>query len=57
MHQVLQRVEHGRQVRTGELEVELLGERLQVDVGGVHLGVELTPRFGVDVAGRHRYGL
>ena len=57
VHQVLQRVEHGREVRTGEPEVELLGERLQIDVGGVHFRVELAPRFGVDVARRHGHGL
>ncbi len=57
VHQVLQRVEHGREVRTGEPEVELLGERLQIDIGGVHFRIELAPRFGVDVPRRHGHGL
>jgi hypothetical protein len=57
VHQVLQRVEHWRQVRTREPEVERLGERFQVDVGGVHFRVELAPRFGVDVTRRHGHGL
>ena len=34
--------------------VEVVGERLEVDVGRVHVGVELAPRLGVDVAGGHR---
>jgi hypothetical protein len=44
-------------VGAGLLEVEVLGEGLEVDVGRVHLGEELAPRLGVDVAGRHRHRL
>ena len=54
VHEVAQRVEHRLQVRAAELEVELVGERLEVDVRRVHLRVELAARLGVDVAGRHR---
>ena len=36
----------GCEVRAGELHVELVGEALQVDVGRVHLRVELAPRLG-----------
>ena len=57
MPDVLQRVEHRRQVRGGLLEVELVGEGLQVDVGGVHLREERAPRLGVDIAGGDRHRL
>ena len=50
--QVLQRVQHRGQMRSGLLEVEVLGESLQVHVGRIHLGVELAPRLGVNVARR-----
>ena len=33
------------------MPVEVLRERLQVDVGRVHVAVDLGPRFGRDVAG------
>ena len=55
--QVHQRVEHRLQVRTGELLVEVVREGLQVDVGGVHPGVEIAPRLVVHVAGRHGHRL
>ena len=45
--EVHERVEHRLQVRAGELEVELVGERLQVDVRRVHLRVELARAPGV----------
>ena len=38
------------------LLVEALGEGLQVDVGGVHVGVHLDPGRGTDVAGGHGDG-
>ncbi len=57
VHQVLQRVEHRLQVRAGQLEVEVVGERLQVDVGGVHHFEERAARLGVDVAGGDRHRL
>ena len=46
-----ERVEHRLQVRAAELHVELLGEALEVDVGGVHLRVELARAARRDVAG------
>jgi hypothetical protein len=49
--EVFQRLEHRREVRGGELLIELLGEALEINVGGVHLGVEVGARLGVDVAG------
>ena len=52
-----ERVEHGLQPRAAELHVELVGETLEVDVGGVHLGEELAPRVDADVAGGHRHRL
>jgi hypothetical protein len=57
VYQVLQRIEYGSQVRTGEPEVELLGECLQIDIGRIHFRVELAPRFRVDVTGRDGHGL
>ena len=50
-------VEHRLQVRAGELYVELFGEPLQIDVGRIHLRVELAPRLRVHVARGHRHGL
>ena len=47
-----QRVEHGLERARAELLVEALGERLEVDVGGVHVAVELGARLGAHVAGR-----
>ena len=34
------------EVRAAHVPVEVLGERLQVDVGGVHVRVELAARLG-----------
>ena len=35
--EVLERVQHRREVAAADAVVELLGERLEVDVGGVHV--------------------
>ena len=40
--QIDERVEHGVEVAAADLAVEALGERLEVDVGGVHVPVELA---------------
>jgi len=37
--------------------VELLGERLEVDIGGIHKGVKLLPRRRVNVAHSDRHVL
>ena len=55
--EVEQGVEYGLQVRAGELEVKVFGERLQVHIGGVHLGEKFPPRQLMDVARRDRHGL
>ena len=54
--QPAQRVQHGLQVRVGQLEVELFGKRLQIDIGRVHLAEERFARRRRDVArgDRHR---
>ena len=44
-------VEHRLQVADAELVVELVGEGLEVDVGGIHDGEEFARRLAVDVAG------
>ena len=46
VHEVLERVEHVAEVRAADVPVEVLGERLEVDVGGVHVRVELAARLG-----------
>jgi hypothetical protein len=51
VHEVLERVEHRTQVTTTDVAVEVLGERLEVDVGGVHRGEELAARLRLDVPG------
>ena len=48
---VTQRVEHGRQRRAGHLAIEVLGECLQIHVGGIEVGEELTARRPGHVAG------
>src|SRR5579885_3077436 len=37
-----------------DLVIEALGKALEVDVGRVHVAVQLDARFGTDVAGGHR---
>src|SRR6266853_1450495 len=49
-----ERVEHRLQVRAAYLDIELVGEALQVHVGRVHLGVEVATRLDSYVARRHR---
>ena len=51
---VLERVQDRREVSGADAVVEVLAERLQVDVGGVHVAEERAPRLGVDVTGRDR---
>ena len=43
-------VEHRLQVAGADFVVELFGETLEVDVGGVHVGVELGPRLVAHLA-------
>ena len=53
---VFERIQDRLQVPAGELMVEVLGKRLQVDIGRVHRGEELGPGLGENLAGgdRHR---
>ena len=53
VHQIDERVEDRLQVRTAQLHVELVGEAFEIDVGRVHLRVELAPRIDADVTGSH----
>src|SRR6059036_3027784 len=55
--QPLQRVEHRPQMRERQSLIELLGERLEVHVGGVHRGEERPARRRRDVAGGDRHRL
>lgn len=48
-------VEHRREVRAALVHVEVVGEGLEVDIGGVHRGEEVAPGVGVDVAGGDRH--
>ena len=52
--QPLQRVEHRLQVAAAHLPVEVLGERLQVDVDGIHPREQLLARPVAHVAGADR---
>ncbi len=52
MVDVLERFQDGLEVPAAELVIEAVGERLEVDVGGVHRLEELDARFRVDVTGR-----
>jgi hypothetical protein len=40
-------------VGDAQLVIEVVGEGLEVDVGGIHHRKELARRLGVDVAGGH----
>ncbi len=42
-------------MRAGLLDIELVGERFQVHIRRIHLGVEILARLGVHVACRHRH--
>ncbi len=55
--EIAQGVEHGSQLAAADPAVEVLGEPLEVDVGGVHVAEEFLPRRGTDLAGRHGHGL
>ena len=55
--EVLERVQHGGQLAAADVVVEVLRETLEVDVRGVHVGEELDPRLGADVAGRDGHRL
>src|SRR5262249_19474558 len=54
--EVDQRLQHRLQVRGADVVVELLGEPLEVHVGGVDVAVELRARLGTDLAGGDRHG-
>ena len=54
--EVLERVEHGLQMRAGHLPVEILGEGLEVHVGRVHVLVKLAPWLVAHVACGDRHG-
>jgi hypothetical protein len=57
MAQVLQGVEHRGEMGAGLLEVEVLGESFEVDVGRVHPGVERASRCRMHVARRDRHAV
>src|SRR6266540_4019758 len=52
--EVHQGVKHRTEVARADPVVEVLGERLEVDVGGVHVRVQLTPGGRLDVPGGDR---
>jgi len=49
--EVLERIEHGPEPAGADTAIEVVAERFQVDVGGVHVAVELRSRSAVHVAG------
>src|SRR5262245_61227234 len=55
--QVLEGVQHRPEMTHGDVLVEVVRKGLEVDVGSIHVGVELTPRLGAHVPGRHRHRL
>ena len=57
MLEIDERVQYRLQVAAGDLPVEFLGERLQVDIGGVDAAEEVLPRPIGDVARGYRDGL
>ncbi len=57
MLEIAQGVEHRLQMRAGQLEVERIGKRLQVNIGGIHFCVKITPGLRVHIARSNRHGL
>ncbi len=55
--QIFQRLQHRLEARPGELEIEVLGEGLEVHVGGVDVAEQRLARPGIDVAGGDGDGL
>ena len=52
-----QRIEHRLQMRERDLAVERFGERLQIDVGGINVAVDVEECLARDVAVRHHHGV
>ncbi|OIQ76063.1 hypothetical protein GALL_422650 [mine drainage metagenome] len=52
-----ERIQDRLQMRVADLVIELVGKALQVNIGRVHVAVELGPRFRTDITGRHRDAL
>ena len=48
--EIYERVQHRLQARAAQPEIELVGERLEIDVRGIHLCVERPPRRVVHIA-------
>ena len=51
--QIFERLEHRAQLGAADLAIEALGEAFEVDVGRIHVAVELRTRLRAHVAGRH----
>src|SRR5712671_816958 len=51
----LQRFEHGLEMSEGDFAVEIFGEGLQVDIGGVNVIVDVVEGFTSDVAVGNHY--
>ena len=49
--------EHIGQMRAGHFPIKFFGEAFEIDVGGVHGGVEVGPGFGAHVSGSHGDGM
>ncbi|OQA31156.1 MAG: hypothetical protein BWY57_02475 [Betaproteobacteria bacterium ADurb.Bin341] len=47
-------VEHGLQMAAAQAVIEIVAERLEIDIGGVHDGEKLPTRLRVDIAGGDR---
>ena len=55
MLQVLQRVEHGPQLRETKPMIKLICKRLQIDIGRIHVPVKFGTRIVSDVTSRNRH--
>ena len=53
VNQVLERIQYGLEMTTGQAMVEILRESLEVHIGGVHVGEEVLACTGRDVPGGH----
>ena len=48
------RVEHGGQFAATDIAIEAFGKRLQIYVGGIHVGKKIRPRFRLNISRCHR---
>jgi hypothetical protein len=57
LREILERLEHRLQVSLGELPIETLGKGLQINIGSIHVVVEVPAWLVADISSRHCHRL